>query len=165
MEILAWFYSWKFASVHPFVACNSKWFLKFVSSILETKDTYLQLIARHLANVATLTYSHMVVLLLAFLDALDEAHKMLINKDVKSAIRRLNQQQISRLTTYLSHRARALKNLKTQVPFSDSQSAFATTILKSEQSNIRELSSAVAAENTSLGNQNAWLQVSSSPSS
>ena len=63
------------------------------------------------------------------------------------------------LPIYLPYRARALKNLKTQVLFSGPPKchAFATTILKLEEANIREFASSVAAANTFSGNHNSEL--------
>ena len=47
--------------------------------------------------------------------ALDESHEMLINKDIKAAIRRVESEYIQRICPYLPTRARILKTLKSQM--------------------------------------------------
>ena len=47
--------------------------------------------------------------------AIDEAYKMMINKDLKSAIVRPNKENINRLSLYLSHRLKLWRNLQNQL--------------------------------------------------
>ncbi len=47
--------------------------------------------------------------------AIDEAHEMAINKDIKTSIVRPSPEYISRVVNYLPHRAKILQNLETQL--------------------------------------------------
>ena len=47
--------------------------------------------------------------------ALDEAHEMLINKDIKGCLIRASQEYLSRITPFLTYQAELVKNFKQQV--------------------------------------------------
>ena len=47
--------------------------------------------------------------------AIDEAHEMMINKDLKSAVVRPSRENMNRMSLYLGHRMKLLHNLQTQV--------------------------------------------------
>ena len=47
--------------------------------------------------------------------AIDEAHEMMINKDLKSAVVRPSRENMNRISLYLGHRMKLLHNLQTQV--------------------------------------------------
>ena len=81
---------------------------------------YQKLISQHLSDLLTLPHAiqqrgYFVVSIKGrqwHSVAIDEAHEMMINKDLKSAIVRPNKEIMDRLSLYLGHRVKLLRNLQ-----------------------------------------------------
>ena len=72
--------------------------------------------------------------------ALDEAHEMLINKDIKGCLVRVSQEYLSRITPFLTYQAQLVKNFNNQVLFNyfePTQKDSCQSIISQEEKNVR----------------------------
>ena len=105
--------------------------IKLIAPISHALDrtSYLRILPRHIADIYCLPapiLNHFksggfVVNLSgkAFSSvAFDESHEMLINKDIKAAIRRIEPDYIQRICPYLPIRAKVIKTIKSQMNLS-----------------------------------------------
>ncbi|XP_072051451.1 uncharacterized protein [Amphiura filiformis] len=92
-----------------------------------------------------------------FCVAPDEAHEMEINKSVKMAMNTWSDQNLGRITHFLSFRARLLNNLKSQIRFQDSPSHRSRSSEQSVELNIQGYVTELSKSSTLFSTQASTL--------